>query len=222
MLDVNTIGLTPEGDGTPLVIAIELKADDIIELLLANGADVHVAPVFRGPPLALAAKVGSLSITKLLLRAGADPNRFNPKTGLSPLKGAVISRSIPIMQLLLDHGANVNAKDRNDDDDFAEPPLEAAVRRNLLAEAEFLLETGRASIEIVGKASNQLIHRAARKGSVEMMALLLAHGADVNGRNKLRSPIYHAALSGHLSAVEWLVEKGQIHAPSVRNNCSRV
>lgn len=50
---------------------------------------------------------------------------------------------------------------------------------------------------------------AAWEGNVEMMALFVAHGANVNAMNANREqPLMHAAWNGHLDAVRWLLDHG--------------
>jgi hypothetical protein len=50
---------------------------------------------------------------------------------------------------------------------------------------------------------------AAWRGDIPMMALLVAHGADVNRANALgEQPLMHAAWRGHADAVKWLLARG--------------
>jgi hypothetical protein len=50
---------------------------------------------------------------------------------------------------------------------------------------------------------------AAWEGNIEMMALFVAHGANVNAMNAHREqPLMHAAWNGHLDAVRWLLDHG--------------
>lgn len=50
---------------------------------------------------------------------------------------------------------------------------------------------------------------AAWEGNIPMMALFLAHGADVNATNALQEQaIMHAAWRGHAGAVRWLLARG--------------
>jgi hypothetical protein len=58
---------------------------------------------------------------------------------------------------------------------------------------------------------------AAWEGNIEMMALFVAHGANVNAMNANREqPLMHAAWNGHLDAVRWLLDHGaQINRPGL-------
>jgi uncharacterized protein len=52
---------------------------------------------------------------------------------------------------------------------------------------------------------------AAWEGNIEMMALFVAHGANVNAMNASHEqPLMHAAWNGHLDAVRWLLDHGAL------------
>ncbi|TMW61999.1 hypothetical protein Poli38472_009492 [Pythium oligandrum] len=196
-------------NSTPLTLAIDHGAEEIVDLFLARGADVNKSSAYGHSPLSCAAKEGLVSIVQRLLHEGADPTHFHPEREPSPMKGAVLARSLPIMKLLLDHGAKVDAVDTFDLYEFRGTPLDVAVMENLFEEAELLVKEGHADVNFTwGNNKTQVICHAAGRGNVEMMAPLLDHGADVNGGDADYSPLYNAASSGHLAATQWLVEHG--------------
>lgn len=53
-------------------------------------------------------KVQNVEAVDVLVRCGADPNLHNRK-GVSPISAAAHKGNIPIMELLIQHGAAVNA-----------------------------------------------------------------------------------------------------------------
>ncbi len=70
-----------------------------------------------------------------------------------------------------------------------------------------------------GAVDDGPLHIAARKGELEDVAVLVAHGADVNGRGDLgNTPLHSAALNGHAPVVAKLLELGA--DPSLRNEFS--
>lgn len=99
---------------SPLHLAAERNNDAVLEALLSARFDVN-APLAperarlyedrRSSPLYFAVVNNNLYATELLLLAGADPNRDI----ISPLLVAIRHGCLRTMQLLLDHGANIDA-----------------------------------------------------------------------------------------------------------------
>ena len=104
------------------VVTFALWADDSTELFTAIRQGDHVAVarlIGKGADIkgksaqgltALHAAVYDPRLTKLLLDAGADPNAALAD-GKTPLFGAVVrGGSSPVLDLLIQHGASVDAK----------------------------------------------------------------------------------------------------------------
>jgi ankyrin repeat protein len=87
--------------------------DDIMQLLLANGADANRHGDLEVPPLSVAALYGRTRATRMLLDAGADVNLRGGLWRAAPLQYAVASADAPaeLVELLLRSGADVNAFD---------------------------------------------------------------------------------------------------------------
>ncbi|PWU05522.1 MAG: hypothetical protein C5B51_14245 [Terriglobia bacterium] len=79
----------------------------IADLLIRAHANVNAANELGVTPLALAASIG---MVEKLLAAGANPNLV-AANGESPLMAASRSGKLEIVQALLEHGADVNAKE---------------------------------------------------------------------------------------------------------------
>jgi hypothetical protein len=78
--------------------------------LTQRGLDVN-APIGTTSPLQFAVNQGLISNARVLLQLKADVNRpVQDKTGLTPLMLACISGWSEMAKLLVDHGADVNAK----------------------------------------------------------------------------------------------------------------
>ena len=99
--------------GTPLYYAVNANKE-IVELLLANGADVNAKDNTGLTPLH---------------RASAKDD-----TGLTPLTEALTKE---IVELLITNGADVNAKNKNGD-----TPIDFAVRGNQTATIDLLRKHG--------------------------------------------------------------------------------
>lgn len=106
---------------TPLLCAAEGPYPEIVELLLSKGAN----PKVKGPggqtPLMIAVNAGShaegpairerqVRTASLLLAAGTDPNEGAQCFG-TPLPSAASQGNLPLVRLLIDHGARINEGD---------------------------------------------------------------------------------------------------------------
>ncbi len=106
---------------TPLMWAVWNAHPETVKVLIDDGADINAEARLVSSILFLAVSPGTGSwwnrgrnwderteCARLLLEAGADPNQ-PLRIGPTPLQQAVLSKSVPLVSLLLDHGADVNA-----------------------------------------------------------------------------------------------------------------
>ena len=170
-----------QGGMTPLLYASRDGHVDAAKALVAAGADIELAEANGIRPLLMALLNNQLPIAELLLASGADPNA-DDFWGRTPLFAAVDYRnldmnnrdqdspttngidrapSLKMIERLLAHGANVNARTR-----------EVAPSRR------WLYSLGDVSwVDFTGQTP---FLRAALSADIEGMRLLLAHGADPN------------------------------------------
>lgn len=132
----------------------------------------------RGPgsstPLMYAALYGSAADVRDLLTAGADPNLAN-ESGATALMWA--TDSLEKVRLLIDHGADVNAKS----DAVRTPLLIAAGRHGAAPVVKLLLDHGAnpsAHSPSLGGDMTPLAE-AAYSGDYEVLQMLIARGADM-------------------------------------------
>ena len=117
------------------------------------------------------------------------------------LHAAVTTGNVDIAQLLLNHGANVNALD-----DEGWSPLHRASRS--LDVLELLLEQ-QADVNILGNDEQTPLYLASQYGELEVARVLLRYGAAVDARDKNgRTPLIAASRLGHLALVRLLIQNG--------------
>lgn len=173
--------LPKDGGGlTPLVYAAREDCIECAKILMEAGADVNQRTFYGWTPLLVATQNRHYKLAAYLLDHGADPNIPN-KGGWNPLYLATDNRNIeggdyPVrapdmdhldfIKLLIAKGANVNQRVCGVESTAEECKGDSTETRTNFT-MQWLFEDG---------ATPFL--RAAQSGDVELMKLLLAHGAN--------------------------------------------
>ena len=126
----------------------------------------------------------------------------------APIHDAAKTDDVAGIIAALDGGADVNAIDGGG------TPLYFAVRRGHLAVAKLLMERG-AEVIVGSNYWGDLLTIATGKNRVDLMTLLLAHGANPNSTFHGESVLHVAVKYGCLDCVKVLVEAGaDVNAPT--------
>ena len=172
-----------------------------VRLLLAHGAHVDARTVEGRTPLYLAAMLpDGVPAARLLLGAGADVEATT-MVGTTALFPAATTGAA-MTKLLLDHGADPNARARSD----ATPIL---VTRG--ADVVRLLLARGADARARSKTGDSSLMEAAIRGDLEAAKLLIEHGAEVNAADhRGYTPLLLAAQHDRdaLELVQFLLEHG--------------
>jgi ankyrin repeat protein len=154
---------------------------EIMHLLLEHGADVEQPDDVGDTPLSYAA-VNSREATLLLLEYGAQvdaPNALNKQT---PLMGAAYWGCVPMMEVMLAHGAQVDARTA-----FGSTVLMNAARNQHIGAVALLLDR-QADVNTRDPDGNTALHHAVMPcsptGQEDLVRLLLARGANPELVNK--------------------------------------
>lgn len=183
-----------------LLEAIETRDVGRVAALLAAGADPNERGKSRygyGPEAPLHAAIGELEafgednpggpqpagpidVVVLLLRHGAKVKGWDPSRDGDPLLRAVVINQVEAVRLLLAADADPNVCDGE-----GYSPLRVCADKGYLEIARLLLLSGatRTIEEWGGERPMTALGFAARGLHVEMVKLLLAHGADPQGQN---------------------------------------
>ncbi len=170
-----------------LLEAIQSRDVDRLADILAGGADPNVHCSSRHGTTPLQAAIveletesedepgGPVDAVVLLLRHGARVNDWDERHRFTPIFTAVQINHIEAVRILLAAGADPNV---SDDEGYS--PLIVCAEQGYLNLARLLLHCGAAkSIDAWGGPSSlTALGYAARELHVEMVRLLLAHGAD--------------------------------------------
>ena len=123
---------------------------------------------------------------------------------------AAVKRNSKIVELLIDKGADVNAKDivgGTPLHNAVRTPLYSAVRALNSKIVELLIDKG-ADVNAKRDDGETPLHSAAHVGNKEMAELLIANGADVNVNVDYGTPLHLAAKGGFKETLELLITNG--------------
>jgi cytohesin len=172
---------------------------EIAELLIAKGADVNVKNESGWTPLHQAA----LANVKAIRTVGVDLNAKDEDGATHWYDDdMVLLEQKEIAELLIDKGANVNAKDA-----WGGTPLHKAAANGKKEVAELLIAAG---ADVNAKTNNDTpLHAAASHGQTEVVELLIAKGADVNAKVKDgRTPLDKTEGKNHTETADLLRKHG--------------
>ncbi|KAM8931042.1 ankyrin repeat and SOCS box protein 14 [Pelodytes ibericus] len=190
-----------DAEDSPLVAAIRHGSYDMASLLLRFDANVHLLCADNRTALHEAAKIGKKDIVGLLLRAGADPNAAS-NFGFTPLALAAQNGHADVMELLIQKGASVMAQAS----DCASVLFEASSAGNPDG-VSLLLEYG-ADANIPKHSGHLPIHRAAYRGHLLTLKLLIPVTDPAVIRRSGISPVHSAAAGGHPQCLNLLLRDG--------------
>jgi ankyrin repeat protein len=96
---------------TPLRCAVHLEENtSAVQILLNRGADVNTADIDGCTPLVSAVFAGRGDIARILVESGARVEDSSNEMNQTPLHWAAWNEDGPLLDFLLKHGANINAK----------------------------------------------------------------------------------------------------------------
>lgn len=179
---------------TPLHTAVEKSSAEAMKHLIAHGADVNAKDNQGNTPLHLSFRSGE--IAELLVQAGAEINVTN-QNGLTPLDWAVGWKESHTAGVLLAHGATLKL-------------VSACILGNVdFVKSAIEADPAVADAPIGNDKSESPLVIAALHGRVEIVRLLLEHGATMNYNDDRRTtPLHAAAEGGNTEIVKLLLDHG--------------
>ena len=193
----------------PLSLAALEGREDIVKLLLEQGADVNQQSTDdRTTALMAAAVGGNAAVCEILLEKGADVNQEKACIGGTALIAAAAGGHAPVCKLLLEKGVVANQARAAD----GWTALMAAAKRGHVSVCELLLEKGADVNQACTHNGCTALMAAAKRGHVLVCELLLEKGAAVNqGTHGDRwNELIRTSSSGYTEVDELLLKKGGV------------
>jgi ankyrin repeat protein len=195
---------------TPIALACENGSATVVERLLKAGVSANTTGPLGETALHICARTGKADAVRVLLtnRALVDP--IENWRGQTPLMWAAAEGNADTMSLLIEAGADVNARSsiiawerqRTEEprDKWLPPggltPLLFAARDGKIASARVLIDAG-ADINLVDPDRHTPLILALSNGQLDVAALLIERGADVNMEDKVGQTALYAAVDVH-------------------------
>ena len=191
--DVNK---SADDDCTPLMIASRKGNVNNVACLIRHGADINLKHIYHGNTAlhyAVENDRDSCEALSCLVENGADVNEGTGKINCTPLMIASRKGNVNNVACLIRHGADIDLKDQH-----GKTALHYAVE-NYHGSCEVLsclLENGADVNKGTDDNNCTLLMMASRKGQVNVVALLIKHGGNIDLQDKCGNTTLHHAVIG--------------------------
>ncbi|MFT5470429.1 MAG: ankyrin repeat protein [Verrucomicrobiales bacterium] len=213
---------------TALSQAAILGKPEMVKQLLESGADPNVVDKAVDSPLRKAAEgmkisnflvpsegfqnptasqLGSeedyLTVARLLIDSGAEINVRAEAENFSALGAALIGGNRKMADLLLEHGADIELKNK-----MNRTPVWGAIASGKPELLEYMISLG-AKVNDRDSDRGIPLHDAASRNKPEMVEILLKHGASINARTDSGvTPLFQAVFAKAPDAARMLLKHG--------------
>lgn len=189
-------------------VAEEVRSKQI-KFLLRMGADINCNYVDNSAntPLMVATSLRRSNVVDLLIKKGA---RLSYGDGCSLLETAIVNNDVDTAEVLLNHNVSANARNKND-----YSVIRTAFIQGNVEVFELLLKYGADPNTVVARyydnPGTTLLMKAAEKGNVELVKILLDYKASVPACDSCNEDIMsYAGAGGKIEIVEMLLERGAV------------
>ena len=167
--------------------ASENANPEMVEALLAAGADAGVAQASGLTPLMVAAHTWSVWVVRALLAHGADVNAATAETDATALMWAVAAPHRDIVRVLLERGADISASSTK-----GMTPLLTAAGSGDIETAKLLIAAG-AAVNDVGSDGTHALPVSIINEQGDFALFLLEQGADPKWDDRRDSRAAHGS-----------------------------
>ena len=197
--------LKPNPDLGHALHAAVIKGDArMINTLLQHGACANTRPSSKKPALVIAVERGDCDTVRKILEHSEPDLEAKAPGGATALYTAVSRGERLMVQFILTHGANPNAKPSG-----SQPALFKAYKNGYKEIVQILLETPGLDVNASPPGGTSTLWHVAEAVDRETLHLLLEHGAKVDAKPPGQATaMYRAAVRGDLHTAELLLGYG--------------
>lgn len=178
--------------------------NEVVKLLLRNGAQIHLQDNGGFTPLHYAASIGHHTVIRLVLNKGAQANILS-HTGASPLMLASMALKYDAVKVLIEYGAQVNIRALIGCTALICAHYKGFYPGSCYKVVKLLLENGaQPNIQDFTGCFALVLAKY-----YEVAKVLLDYGAQINMQDKLKMSSLHSYISNkQLKMVELLLDRG--------------
>ncbi len=168
---------------------------ELVQKLIANGADVSRQDEQGYKPLHIAASKGHEELVKYLISKDVDIDGRSESDDTTPLHQAAVGGHNSVCEILTQNGADINSICK-----FGSP-LDVSIHFNQDETAKLLKRLG---------AKHKNLYFAVRANDEKSVMELLSNGADVDSRNNplKNTPLIYASFKGYYNIEKLLIYNG--------------
>ncbi|KAJ5928367.1 hypothetical protein N7466_007323 [Penicillium verhagenii] len=193
---------------TPVMEAARGGQLTVVKMLLDMGADVERCDVRGMSPLTYAARAGvgeplreSDYYLVNFMHGQPGPGWYFDGAGFqAPCKSGKLRDYLAVVKLLIDRGADPRKSHCDHNGLPEDSPLYCAAWAGATDIVEFLIDAGAEVDDLSTKRDRTALHAAVRNGHLDVVERLLAHGANVNARDPMHTPLDRAKFAAKLVA----------------------
>ncbi|XP_058454154.1 uncharacterized protein LOC131432097 [Malaya genurostris] len=194
---------------TALHLAAESDNCELVNLLIERGASVMAKDTNGKIPLHIAIENEAKKVIEILLKhkQATKMLRTSDFFGQTALNLAIFYGNYEIVNILIEHGASVMAKDK-----YGRIPLHIAIEKKAKKVVEILLKHEQTTemLRTSGKYERTALHLAAIYDNYEILNILIEHGASVMAKDEDgRIPLHIAIETNAKKVIEILLEHEQ-------------
>ncbi|XP_067669900.1 ankyrin repeat domain-containing protein 50-like [Haliotis asinina] len=208
ILSLGVVGVNSKGQygRTPAMMAASCRHKNVVEVLKNEGADLSLVDNDGNNILHMACIGGHPEVLKFVLSLNIVDINSKGQHQQTPVRMVDIRKHRPVFDLLVSKGADLSQVD-----DKGENILHVACLEGHLDLVKDIVTNDRVDVNSRGRYGRTPVMKAAEKGHMDVLNLLISKGGDVTLTDDNDNNILHVAcIGGHVEMVELVISQGMV------------